>query len=134
MTLSKEQNEILDLRDKVHELEEQVIALRRLLGAHEIMFPLDWKLTRQEAEALRCLYKSDNGFRDHNTIHTAIAKSGDAMTGPHIVMVTICRLRKSLKTVGVFINTRRGHGYELPAESRAILEQHIQRPAGEVAA
>ncbi len=135
VTLTPEQNEILDLRDKVADLQEMVASLRGALGADEIMFPLEWKLSRQEADALRCLYKSENGFRNHNTIHSAIAKSGDAVTHPHIVAVTICRLRKSLANadIDIGINTRRGEGYELPAGSRAVLEQHIQRHVGEVA-
>lgn len=123
--LTAEQNELLDLRDRVYELEEEVRQLRKLL-AGEARFPIEWKLQPGEAKLLSSLAAAPQGYRSREALCRIISKLDDPQLT--LVAVRISNLRRKLKPLGISILTRSHDGYELPPASRralsALLDAH----------
>lgn len=113
-------------RERIGELEEQVCQLHDIINDPDLHFPAAWKLTPGETRALRCLFSSKSGIRSTEILRIAISKGEE--TGVTLVNSIICRLRQKLKDEKIVIVTRKGEGYELTAESRAILMTKVLVP------
>lgn len=120
--LTKDQNEILDLRDRVFELEEEVRQLRSMLKPLcDERLPLQWHLTPAEERLLLVLARAPEGYMSLEALRRAITV--DPHAGPNGVRVRVSRLRKTLGVHGVKIYTRWGGGYYLPPDSRELVRR-----------
>lgn len=120
--LTAEQNEILDLRDQVFELEQMVRAFRSDDSDH-LFIPTEWNLRPQERAVLKCLMTSPTGFRRLRVLHLVTSNKTIMESDPKVVQVVICRLRMALKRFDVEIKTVKNEGYCLPSDSLAALKR-----------
>lgn len=130
--LTKDQNEILDLRDRVHELEEEVRQLRdKLGGGSNIIIPESWGLTAGMERVLIALYEAPGGFLNSGTL-AATSAIGSVENPDGLVKTRICQLRGKLGKFGIVIETRWGRGYKMTDASRATIKA-LLTPAQELA-
>jgi DNA-binding response OmpR family regulator len=128
MTLTAEQNEILDLRDRVHDLEEENGKLRRMLRG-TVPFPLEWKLSPSHTAVLGCLYRSPAGYASEEMLLSALQQRHGARASVITLKVHMHRLRRLVAPVGITILCRWGEGYELGPGARAVLDEVTQARA-----
>lgn len=115
MTLTAEQNEILDLRDRVFELEEALRGLTCAMSDDPMRFPPEWRLSPRESRALFVLVSCSKDV-SISTLLPAVSKS--KTTDWRVVRVVMFELRRSLKPFGIKIDTVKGGGYALTEESK----------------
>lgn len=122
--LTAEQNELLDLRDRVFELEDEVRDLRKVL-AGECQFPIEWRLRPASARLLSALLSAPNGYRSYDALSQIVSPTQVAV-GSSLVKVQMAHLRSRLQPLGIEIATRWGEGYELPAASRRAISAALE--------
>jgi DNA-binding response OmpR family regulator len=125
--MSDQQAEILRLRDRVSELEEEVIQLRGLPAVQAEMLPLEWRLTAQEARLLLAFVDAPQGFLSTEKLLRIIAKG--SYRSPQLVSVIVCRCRAKTRQFGIRIETRYGQGFQMPQASREIVKAATKVPA-----
>lgn len=127
--LTWEQEEILRLRDEVHDLRQKLAEALRAARSTDApatpRFPAAWKLPRNRALLLAKLYQTKGpvalwAIRDH------IAQLASPDTGTNLASIQISRLRKAMRPLGVEIINHRGIGFELTVEGRAIIKAAIE--------
>jgi|AP82_1055514.scaffolds.fasta_scaffold41401_3 two-component system cell cycle response regulator CtrA len=113
--------QILKLRHRVEELEEEVITLRDELTNKDWVCPIEFDLAPSLRNALAALVKKELCTKAH--LHVVSAHQGILTeTSPKIVDVTICKLRAKLKPFGIKIHTHWGLGYSIGAVDRDRLK------------
>jgi DNA-binding winged helix-turn-helix (wHTH) protein len=128
-TLTREQNEILDLRDRVYDLEQENAKLRReMRSLNGGTFPREWRLQPAHSAILHRLCASRSGFVEHSILLRAVADRTGHSPGLDTLRVHVYHMRRSLRPFGIRIFKRHGEGYELPATSRAIIEAAMGSP------
>lgn len=108
------------LRDRIDELEEEVRQLKD--GKSGIVFPSEWRLTAANSRALQALYQAPHGLLSNTQIFNAVRLWADGGDEYALVRVQVHKMRKKLTPFGVEIKLRWGQGYELPANSKAIIK------------
>jgi DNA-binding response OmpR family regulator len=123
--LTAEQNEILDLRDQVYDLQQKLAncleEARLDVGRPPRQFPRSWRLTPAEAAMLGLFAASVDGFASRKDLHFVSARK-NKYTGVKIVDVMVCKLRRKLRDTGISITAVWGAGYEISPESLAFLK------------
>ena len=106
------------------ELREKIIHLERSLGM-DFLPPVEWRLTPSEARLFGALLKRDVLTKEAlmATLYYNLNKDEAEIK---IVDVFVCKIRKKLAPFGIKIETRRGVGYELTSESKAIVRAHME--------
>lgn len=127
--LTPEQEEILTLRDRVFDLEEENADLKRILSGSDelVQYPPEWRLTRVESIILASLMSAPEGRRTREAILARLYPHHEQDGSPNILSVFMTRIRTKLEPFGVQIATRRGYGYELSAADRAIISTKIDK-------
>lgn len=115
MTLTVEQNELLDLRDRVHDLEEENLRLRLRL-ASVMSTPPEWRLTNMERRILIVLASAKEPLSDRAIEALIYGQNNDRCR--HVIAVHMVRIRRKLEKHGVEIETVRGAGWALAPEMR----------------
>jgi DNA-binding response OmpR family regulator len=112
------------LRARVDMLLEERRDLKKRLGLGEVIFPLEWKLTGQEARFLAALVNArrPDGAVSKEHIHEAMSASEEVHTELKIVDVICCRVRKKLAPYEIDVQTVWGFGYYLEADVRQRLK------------
>lgn len=118
-TLTAEQEELLTLRDRVFELEEENAALKRCLESQP-MFPLGWQLTRTEAKLLSSFMNARGGFCSEERLRLALYGFGPERSS-NVIRVQLSRMRRKIIRHGVEIVCRRGDGWALPERARDVV-------------
>lgn len=126
--LTAEQNELLDLRDRVFELEEANAALRNeLAGAQErAAFPAEWRLTKSQSLLLAMLMTDPGGYRTSETLRRGLYPP-DKKRCPSVISMMVKRSRIRLRPFGIEILSCRGNGYVIPEASRALIKAAVSR-------
>jgi hypothetical protein len=98
MKLSAEQNELLDLRDRVHELDETVQQLRKLLRREiGLVLPPAWQMNRLEQGVLIILAKAAPVAIPRQRILDKLTAAGlTSSASVNSVAVHMCRLRSKI--------------------------------------
>ena len=113
-------------RDKIEELEEEILQLWHDLRKRRPAFPLEWNLPPALAAGLAALMNADDGFVhwDHLVRVMVKAKVEDVDDPRKIVMVQMVKLRRRLAKMDsrIEIKSRWNAGYWLPPESAAIIK------------
>ena len=134
--LTPEQEELLTLRDRVFDLEEENAELKRVLSGGDVdfvQFPPEWRLTRSEATILASLMAAPEGRRTREAILARLYPYHEQDGSQNILSIFIGRIRTKLEPFGVQIATRRGYGYELSEADRVIIATKIEKwKSGEV--
>lgn len=130
--LTWEQQEILDLRDRVDDLEQENEHLRSLLsgaGAGALdRLSIELALTKAEAAVLWSLVSSPSGYRTKEALqYAARRRGGDVDVASNLVSVLICSLRKKIATKGLVIATVWGAGYRIDQQSRSKVQSMIKK-------
>lgn len=130
--LTWEQEEILDLRDRIDELEQENLHLRSLLSGAESGGCVDrlsagLGLTKAEAAVLWSLLSSTNGYRSKEALLHAACRRGDVDASSNLVSVIIYSLRKKIARKGISIGTVWGDGYRIDERSRSKLKSMIKK-------
>lgn len=101
--------------DPLAEQRRRILCLRSLFD-----------LSRAESRVLVRLMQDEAVTKEELRVTVT---DGDPTTDRHVIVV-ICNLRKRLKPHGISISTLWGSGYNLPADSRAKIEQLLdgQKP------
>lgn len=115
--LTPEQNEILDLRDKVYDLTEELEAAR--VKVEPVPMLARWGVKGGYHDFLVSLHRT--GFLSHDEAKKVAPQLRKYMG------TAVVELRKRLKPHGVEIITRHGFGYEMPEASRDIITAAIER-------
>lgn len=134
--LTWEQQEILDLRDKVDDLQQENEHLRSLLSGAAAVSRVDrlsceFGLTKAEAAVLWSLISSAPGFRSKEALLYAARRRDEAGETSNLVSVVISSLRKKVATRGVVIKTVWGTGYRIEQQSRVKILRMIEKAAGD---
>lgn len=128
--LTPEQEEILTLRDRVFDLEEENAELKRILSggnADLVQFPPEWRLSRSEATILASLMAAPEGRHTREALLALLYPHHEQDRSQNILSIFIRRIRTKLEPFGVQIVTRRGSGYELAAADRAIIQTKVEK-------
>lgn len=113
----------MNVHQEVEFLREENRQLRQSLAGKAHDFPVAWELTGAEQRLLNSLYSASNGFRTHDALLRAVALS-DAVE-ENLLKVQISRVRKKLKPHGITIKTVWGEGYEISADSKTLITNHL---------
>ena len=124
--LTKDQNEILDLRDRVYELEDEVAKLQKALAkvcaARAGRLPGEWKLRLSEENILLALAKAESALPAN--VLTVVLTKARTDNG---VRVHLHNMKRKLSDIGITVHTERGNGYYLSPEDKAkVLAVMIQ--------
>jgi DNA-binding response OmpR family regulator len=115
---TESQREILGLRERIGELEEENRQLKAALKP-SVCFPASWKLWPREAKLLAALYASP-GFVSYESLRLAmVGTRGDAPE--NMVQVYMCRMRPKVAPFGIEFRVVRGTGLVLAPHSRAVI-------------
>jgi two-component system cell cycle response regulator CtrA len=123
MKLRDEYVQMLETENE--ELREKVRSLEETMGLR-LDAPLIFQLTSHESRMFGALLKCELLTRQH-AMNALYACRVDAEPEIKIIDVFICKLRKKLKPYEIEVETVRGRGYRMPAQSkttaRALLDQ-----------
>lgn len=120
MTLTAEQNELLDLRDKVQDQAEEILQLKQQLLGTDNAMPAEWCLTPAEEKIVACLFAARGAVRTREQLFHAFADA-ESEVDIKIVDVHISRIRKKLVRFNVHVKTVWGTGYQLDSAAlRAV--------------
>lgn len=111
-----------ELRARIETLEEENRQLRAALKP-ELAFPRAWRLSRQQAAVLGCLYAKP-GYHTLARLHVAIL-GADSENDPYHVRTLISLARPKLRAVGIEIVTVHCQGYALAPEGRAVVDEAL---------
>ena len=111
------EEENADLKEKVRYLEE-------MLAGKEIM-PREFRLTGKEEQVVSALLERDVLSKE-SILSTVYNDRPNDVPDIKIVDVFVCRIRPKLEPYGIKIETVWGHGYTIPAESKAELRGMIE--------
>jgi DNA-binding winged helix-turn-helix (wHTH) protein len=114
-------HEVARLRETIAERDEEIRQLKAMLG-QEILFPVEWKLTKTEGRLLG-LILSKSPFLASREVIAHVVWNGDCPNDKNI-QVQICKIRKKIPP-GVVIVSRWGEGYSMPIESADRLRTMI---------
>lgn len=134
--LTWEQQEILDLRDKVDDLEQENEHLRSLLSGGAATNTVDrlsceFDLTKAESAVLWSLVSSPSGFRSKEALLYAARRRDEAGEASNLVSVVISSLRKKVATRGVVIKTVWGTGYRIEQQSKVKIQRVLAKAASD---
>ena len=121
--LSREAQTIATQRVRIEELEETLRQMRENL-APAMLFPIEWKLTVTQARMLAAFYRAPNGFLSHEQLFAAMQSKAEE--ADNLLKVQVAKLRQKAEPLGINILKRWGVGYEMPAESRAVIGAAIK--------
>lgn len=116
------QVEIANLRDKVDELKEKLLAADIRTQESSVWIGL-FGLTKSEAKLVHELV--EHGRRSKDQLYFALYGGVDDAPDPKIVDVLICKFRKKLPA-DVTVDTIWGFGYEMTASNRAAMRAMIE--------
>ncbi len=105
-------------------LRERVAFLEDALFSADVVLPLEWGLSPSEKRMFGALLARESITKEHLLTAVHGVRAGDA-PGIQIVDVFICHIRRKLKPFGIRIETLRGEGYRLDAETRRALSQGL---------
>jgi two-component system cell cycle response regulator CtrA len=108
--------EVEDLKARVEQLEDMLTS--------NVSEPILDGLTRSEGVVLGLLMQREVATKD--MIMTALyghRLDADDTVGDKIVDVFVCKLRRKIKGLGIFIETQRGVGYFLSRDSKAMVKK-----------
>ena len=106
------------LQAECDRLEARVIILEDALYGGEPQYPLDWKLSPQEARFLSVLLTRPE-VATREMFYASIYQQQDTVHDPKIIDVIICNLRRKLTPRGIEIETSWGRGYWLVDQAKA---------------
>lgn len=115
--LEKENDE---LRERVENL------MDALVGADPL--PIEWGLTAQES-IVACVIMNREMATKEAIMVALYGGRCDEGAEPKIVDVFVCKIRKKIERFGVNIQTVRGQGYCVDADTRAKYGRHRQSDA-----
>lgn len=118
---------------RIAELEEANAQLRRRIRVLERVLDdetVDWsrlpRLSRSERAIVSLLMR--RGQVTHEQLYAWLySERHHEQPTPETVKVLICKLRKRLAPAGIAIRTIWGIGVEMPAESRALINQALSQ-------
>lgn len=130
-TLTPLENEVLTLRDRVFELEEELRALREAVTP-KVDWPAEWGFTNGEAKVLHAIH-SGRGRRFNRQQLLSRVYGYDCEFDANLISVHVCRIKRKLRIRGLnhIIEGRQSYGYSMSPETIAYLDAII---AGEKAA
>jgi hypothetical protein len=122
--------EIKVLRSRIEDLESELQYLNDLIFPKINPFDYQLGLTLQESALLYVMYRMEKVSQWHldevtSSIDTKRSSNEDAVDLR--TKVTICNMRKKLKSIGCEILNYRGFGYGLTPESKVILQEYIKK-------
>lgn len=110
--------EVVRLRERCEELEEQVRYFKDLISPPGMIFPQRWRLTGKEAILLRALMASASITKDRLLI---ALYDTEPEVEIKIVDVFVCKLRNKLARDGIKIETMWGSGYRVAPPMKAMI-------------
>lgn len=114
------------LRDRIEELEEQIIQLKELLAPRGVTWPHEWRLNKGETALLSSLYSAPSGYRSREALLMAIALYPDRLPSDTLVGVRVCYLKQKVPHLRKEIKTVWARGYELTPAGIAFLRAHVR--------
>lgn len=123
--IRSQQERIEELEEIVRQMQHQELACE--LSFYMISDQLD--ISARQARLLFALYQAPDGFLDHMTVREILNPEGDWVDPRVCAAVDISNMRKALGPFGIEVKVRRGHGYVLPADSRAIIKSKFRGAA-----
>jgi hypothetical protein len=120
-------DEVAALRERISELEEELLQLRSSLAPVKNPFAKILGNSPQQSALLLGLYKVDFARYDYLDAITDVTGKYNRMTdGPHVgnrTKVAVFKLRRKLKKYGVDIHMCWGEGYYLDKTNKAKLDK-----------
>jgi hypothetical protein len=119
----------------IQRLQDQVEQLKGLLGIDRpqterisVVFGLDI----EQATVLGMLYRREFVTRDGLYTVMYDARPECDQPEPKILDIHMCRLRKTLKPMGIAFSTKWGAGWHMPAASKAVIRQKLEAHQAEI--
>lgn len=128
------QTEVRRARERIRQLVELNESLREQIRAQRecfaplMVFPMEWRLTRNETIVLSTLLARDVASRENLKAVLYPAHVRDEM-GDKIIDVYICKLRRKLRPFGIKIYTRWAMGWHLDPRVRDQLKAQLAEAA-----
>lgn len=124
--LTPEQRTIATQRERIEELEEEVRQLRQSAQPTAVL-PYEWKLEPSQRKLVLALAATPSGFLNYNALFQTINCFSTETEPRQLVAQQVHRARRKLGPYGVKLIVRWGEGVEMPAASRAIIKQALER-------
>jgi Transcriptional regulatory protein, C terminal len=93
----------------------------------DLLFPNEWQVRGAQRKVLAALYRSPGGALSHADLIALTCPAAKPESQTVISRRHIRELRVKLNPLGVIINARWGEGYEMPAASRVIIRNAIDK-------
>lgn len=116
-TRSAHMAELIHLRERVGDLEDQIRAMRKDATSEANDLVSVAGLTVMEARVVAALVRHGRRTKQHLYQALYFDRPDSDTPGPKIIDVYVCKAREKLAQVGVEIDTIWGHGYDMKPEA-----------------